>query len=104
MMTNINPITGAYLAAQPQVARLAEDKAEQVRRAQVLARNATPTARTGVANAADRFEPAVESVDVVDPSQDDQHARDHRRKRPKRRPPPQPGGDEPDAPHLDVSA
>lgn len=104
-MTQINPLTGAYLiAAQPQVARLQSDKATQVRRTQVLARNAAPTTRSGMATDTDRFEPAVESVDVTDPIHDEPRQRDERRrrKRPTRIPPPKMQDDANEL-HIDVT-
>ncbi len=102
-MTPFNPIVGAYIAAQPQVARLQSDKSEQVQRSQVRARNTTPTRRLGGGTATDRFEPAVEGVERTDPIHDEEPRRQQRRRRPVRIPP-KPLADETDETHLDVKA
>jgi len=101
-MGPFNPIVGAYIAAQPQVARLQSEKTEQVSRAQVIARKTAPTKRAG-GTATDRFEPAVEGLERSGPTHDEQRRREHRRKRPVRIPP-KPITEDSDEAHLDVKA
>lgn len=93
-MTYINPLATSLLSSAQVQNQQGADKARQVRRAQVVARN--------VAARADRFEHEVENAEAITPTGDGQGNRQEAERRPPRRKPQENAGGE--EAHLDVKA